>query len=254
MKNIKSIIILLLALVLIGCAAQKKGIDAYQGQTAKQIFATGKQKLVKADYTDAVDAFEALDALYPFGNYSEPGLLNLLYAYYMDSDYAAAAAVSDRYIHLYPSSKAVDYAYYMRGMSNFEKDFSWFSRHIYAKDPSQRDLSSMRAAFVDFNELIASYPKSKYVLDAQMRMIYIRDLLAKQEVQIAKFYMDYYFYVAAANRASYVVEHFQGSPQVKEALKVMIASYTKLGDTKQANDAVQVFRLNYPHDKLKLIK
>jgi len=249
MKAINFSIIFICALLITGCSSKPTGIDAYKGQSAKQIFTGGQQALKKKNYNKAIEHFEALDALYPFGAYSEPGLLNLVYSYYQNGDYDAAAAVAGRYVHLYPRSANADYAYYMKGMSNFEKNVTWLNK-IYVKDPAKRDLASFKQAFVDFNNLVTNFPNSKYASDARSRMIYIRDLLARHELQVAQFYMDHEAYVAAANRAGYIVKHFQGAPQVIDALKIMVKSYTELGDTKEANDAYRILKLNYPDVKL----
>jgi outer membrane protein assembly factor BamD len=245
MRFVKFITIFVFALLIVGCA-EEKGIDAYKGKDAKQIYDAGKLALSKKKYDIAVNNFEALEALYPFGEYAEPGELNLIYAYYMNSDLDSTAAVAGSYIHLYPRGANVDYAYYMRGLANFEKSRSWFNV-VYVKDPSQRDLSSMRESFVDFSELVADFPKSKYAPDAYKRMVYIRNLMANYELQTAQFYMDRKAYVAAANRASYIVVHFEGAPAIPAALKIMIKAYNELGATKQANDALKVLQTNYPN-------
>jgi outer membrane protein assembly factor BamD len=250
MKFINFTTVLVLVLLLFGCATESKSsIDAFKNQAAKQIYDGGMQALSKKNYDTAVQHFEALDTLYPFGEYAESGLINLVYAYYKNGDYAAAAAVAERYIHLYPTSSRVDYAYYLRAMANFEKDKTWIS-NIYARDPTTRDLSSLQTAFVDFNELVTQFPKSKYAYDARNRMLYIRNLIAGHELQVANFYLQHQAYVAAANRAAYIVEHFEGTPQVVEALKIMVKAYTALGDVKQANDALSVLRHSYPNVKI----
>jgi len=250
MRIINFITILILALVIAGCATETKGgIDAFKGQSAKQIYDGGMQALGKKNYDAAVKNFEALEALYPFGKYAEPGQLNLIYAYYKNGDYDAASAVAGRYIHLFPSSPNVPYAYYMRGMSNFDKNTSWLNK-IYVKDPALRDLSAFEQAYADFNELVNHYPNSRYAQDARTRLVYIRNLIARHELFVAQFYYDHEAYIAAANRANYIVAHFEGAPEVIDALKLMIKAYNKLGDTKSANDASRVLKLNYPNVKI----
>ncbi len=250
MKVINFITVLVLALLIVGCAAESRSsIDAFKNQTAKQIYESGVQALSKKNYDSAVQHFEALDTLYPFGEYAESGLINLVYAYYEGGDYAATAAVAERYIHLYPRSSRVDYAYYLRAMANFEKGKTWLD-NVYVKDPSARDLSSMQKAFVDFNELVTQFPRSKYAHDARNRMLYIRNLIAGHELQVANFYLQHQAYVAAANRAAYIVEHFEGAPQVIEALKIMVKAYSALGNVEQTNRALRVLKLNYPNVKI----
>lgn len=249
---LRSFIIVFLALLILGCSSNstpKGPLDEYKGLSAEQIFNRGKKALDTGDYEAAGKNFEALDALYPFGDYAQKGQLYVIYAYYKDGDKESTIASADRYIRLYPRDATVDYAYYMKGIAYFERNYTW-SRHIYQTDPAMRDLSSMREAFVDFNELITLYPNSKYAPDAQKRMIYIRNLIARHELQVAQYYLGRKSYVAAANRGAYIVKYFEGTPVVPEALKIMIKSYTELGATKQAEDAARVLKKSYPNEKI----
>lgn len=248
MKNFKLIIVFVCALLLVGCADQSDdtGIKAFQGQSAEQIFNGGQKAMNKKKYDEAINHFEALNTLYPFGAYSQQGQLDIIYAYYQNGDYDSAVAAADRYIHLYPRDKNVDYAYYMKGKSYFDKNVSWLSKHVYPIDPAQRDLTTFKQAFTVFDELVGYFPDSKYAPDARRRMIFIRNVLARHELQVAQFYMEHKAYVAAANRATNVVSHYQGTPYVPDALKIMIKAYTALGATKQAEDAARVLKLNYP--------
>jgi outer membrane protein assembly factor BamD len=247
---LRTIIISILALLIISCSstAPKSPLDVYKNKSAQQIFNDGKKALDEKDYETAGRNFEALDALYPFGDYAQKGQLYVIYAYYKDGDKESTIASADRYIRLYPRDPTVDYAYYMKGLANFERNKTWTS-HIYQVDPAMRDLSSMREAFVDFNELVTLYPDSRYVPDAQRRMIYIRNLIARHELQVAQYYLGRKAYVAAANRGAYIVKYFENTPAVPGALKVMIAAYTDLGATKQANDAARVLKTSYPNIK-----
>lgn len=245
MKIYRHIISSIIVLLLIGCATESAGpVDGFKGQSAEKIFNDAKKALAKKYYEDAIKGFEALDILYPFGKYARQGQIDIIYAYYKNGDMDTAIAAAGRYIHLYPANANVDYAYYLKGLANFDKTNSWVDI-IYKRDPSLRDLSSMREAFVDFNELLTRFPHSKYAPDARNRMIYIRNLLAKYELSIAEYYMRRNAYVAAVNRASYIVAHLQGTPQVKDALKIMIEGYTKLGATKEVAKAQRVFDMNF---------
>lgn len=252
MKIFNFIMLGLLVIVISSCAPKKPKDEfaAFRGLTDQQILINGEKLLAKGNYDEAVKNFEALDALYPFGKVAEQGQLDVVYAYYKNGDLDSTIAGADRYIHLYPRGKYADYAYYMKGLANFERSDTWMD-FLYTKDPSERDLSAMRDAFINFNDLIRLFPDSKYAPDAHKRMLYIRNTVAGHELKAAEFYLKRKVYVAAANRAGYVVQHFQGAPQVKPALKIMIKSYKALGATKQENDAVEVFKLNYPYDKIK---
>ena len=114
------------------------------------------------------------------------------------------------------------------------------------QDPSERDLSSMRDAYDDFHELTRRYPNSKYYLDSAQRMVHLRNNMAQYELHVADFYMRRGAFIAAANRAEYVVENFQRTPAVPEALVYMVRAYNRLGSEDLASDALRVLELNYP--------
>jgi outer membrane protein assembly factor BamD len=232
-------------LTLVACATKVSGPEVYKNYTAKQILAGGEKDLANHNYKEAIKHFEAIDALYPFDPEAQQGQLDVIYAYYKADDYASALAAADRYMRLYPAGKHTDYAYYMKGVVNFEKNRGWLQK-IYTKHSEELDLVSLQESFTDFETLIKSFPKSFYAKDAEKRMLHIRDLLAKRELQTANFYFERKAYVAAANRASYIVKHLEGAPQVEDALKIMIKSYRALGADKQENDALRILKLNFP--------
>lgn len=230
-----------------GCASTTSDPTlAFQNKSSTQIYDGGERALANGDYGQAIKSFEALDALYPFTAHTEQAQLDLIYAYYENDDTASAGATAERFIRLYPQSAHVDYAYYMRGLSHFDQDRGWFQR-IAPTDLSARDAGSMRQAFDDFSQLVRLYPNSVYTPDARQRMIYLRNMFAGYELHIAEFYFEKQAYVAAANRSNYVVQHFQGTPQVQDALGIMVRSYRKLGLRQLADQAQAVLQLNYPN-------
>lgn len=245
MNKIQKIIsVIFLAILLSACANSITGPEIFKNYSAKQILAGGEKELAKGDYKDSIKYFEAIDALYPFSPEAKQGDLDVIYAYYKAEDYAMALAAADRYTHLYPMDKHTDYAYYIKGMVNFDKDRTWLQK-IHTSHTAELDLVSPKEAFANFSVLIELFPNSQYAPDARKRMLYIRSLLAKHEIVIAKFYLARHAYIAAANRASDIVKNFKGAPQTKEALQIMVESYTALGLTKQANDAAKILKLNF---------
>lgn len=245
MNKIQKIIsVIFLTILLSACANSITGPEIFKNYSAKQILAGGEKELAKGDYKDSIKYFEAIDALYPFSPEAKQGDLDVIYAYYKAEDYAMALAAADRYTHLYPMDKHTDYAYYIKGMVNFDKDRTWLQK-IHTSHTAELDLVSPKEAFANFSALIELFPNSQYAPDARKRMLYIRSLLAKHEIVIAKFYLARHAYIAAANRASDIVKNFKGAPQTKEALQIMVESYTALGLTKQANDAAKILKLNF---------
>lgn len=231
------------------CASDTEtAADKFKGQNAKQIFMKGQQSLAKEGYKDAIKNFEGLDALYPFSPYEERAQLQLMYAYYMDQDYASSAATADRFIRLYPRSAHVDYAYYMKGMAHYQTNRGFASKY-FNLDLAQRDLSKSKLAFNDFATLIQLYPNSIYASNAKARMVNLRNLMALHEVEVANYYVNHDAYLAAINRANYVVKHYQTSPAVVPALALLVKSYRKLDMNDMAEQTLQVMGYNYPNSE-----
>lgn len=236
----------LMVLVINGCSSTTKSLEEqYKGQSANDLYNQAETALAKKSYLDAVKYFEALQTIYPFGEHAEQTQRDLMYAYYKSDDKISAAAAADRFIRMYPRSEYVDYAIYLRGLANFDQKRG-ILQNLFYTDLSQRDFGTMTQAFSDFKLLLERFPSSKYAADAYQRMVYLRNLFAKHELDVAKFYMRRKAYVAANNRASYIVEHLQGAPEVKQALIILVQANTALGLTKPAEDAKRVLALNYP--------
>lgn len=246
MKKIRLTFLLALLPLVTSCASTPQGADAYKGKSAQEIFTKGEKSLSKKHFKDAISCFEGFDALYPFDSRAEQAQLDVIYAYYKSNDPDSAVAAADRYIRLYPMSNNVAYVYYLRGVTNMERNISWIY-NAFPLDPAKRDLASMQQAFSDFHKLLEVYPDSTYCTDARKRMIYIRNLLSRHELQIAQFYLQRKAYIAAANRGSYIVQHLQGSSEIPEALAIMVKSYRALGENEPADDALRVLKMNYPN-------
>ncbi len=243
-------IIVIIAFALTLAACSNSGIThdplkEFKGQSAKQLFDKGEYALAKGSYSESIKYLEALDSIYPFGRYSQQTRLDLIYAYYRSDDYSSALAAADRYLHLYPRAKTADYALYMKGVIDMERGPGWLLRAIGA-DESQRDIGHLKAAFTDFNLLAVRYPFSRYTADAVVRMYYIRNKLAANELQVAQFYYDRDAFVASADRAGVVVQHYEGAPQVIDALAMMVKSYRELHLPRMAAQSLSVLAHNFP--------
>lgn len=220
--------------------------DAYKGESERSIFIKGKQDLRDNAYSDASKRFEALDVQYPYGEYTETSQLYIIYAYYMKEDYILASAAAERYIRNHPTSEHVDYAYYMRGISNYYQNMGLMERLLLV-DLATRDLKQIQKSYHDFNELVTRFPNSYYTPSAHQYMVFLRNVLANHQLHVAEYYYNRKAYLASANRASYLVAHYQGAPAVIPGLEIMIKSYRKLGLRKMEEDAYSVLKYNYPN-------
>jgi outer membrane protein assembly factor BamD len=239
----RAILIFLLAIGLSGCGIIGKDFDETEGWTAAELYNKAAREMDGNNHSRAIELYRKLETRYPFGRYAMQGQLDIAYAYYKSEQPEEAIAAADRFIKLYPQNPYVDYAYYLKGIVNYNRSVGFIDRFI-PTDQSQRDPGSALDAFEDFGELVRRFPDSRYAADARQRMLYLRSNLAKNEVHVARYYMRRGAYLAAANRAQYVIERFQRTSAVEEALEVMIDAYDRLGKEQLAADARRVLELN----------
>ena len=209
------------------------------------LYTEGVRSINISNWARAITIFQQLEAQFPFGQYAEQSQLELIYAYYRNSEPEAARAAADRFIRLYPDSESLDYAYYMKGMAYYSEDSRILGRYL-PTDPSKRDPGKARESFADFAQLLNIYPNSLYAGDARARMVYLKNLLAAYEVHVAEFYIKRQAYLSSLNRARYVVENYQGAPAVPRALEIMIEMYLRLGLNDLADASLEILKLNYP--------
>jgi outer membrane protein assembly factor BamD len=216
----------------------------YKGQSAKQLFTDASTALSKKDYAGSIKRLEALETMYPFNDYAEQAEINLIYAYYKKEDYPSAAATAERFIHLYPRAKRVDYAYYMKALSNYQQTRGSITSRI-SVDQSWRDSGTQAQAYSDFATLIQKFPESQYKANALQRMIYLRNMFAQSELNISKYYYVRRMYVAALERANYLIKTYPQATSVKEALSIVVHANEELGLAQAANDARTVYTATY---------
>lgn len=240
------ILMALMVSLLAGCKATDDEYAHYRHIEAAAIYQQGVYHISQGDYEAAAKDFEALEILYPFNPFAEQAHLNVIYAYYKAGDRASTMASADRYIRLYRGSHHLDYAYYMRAMANFHHERPVLHK-LFRLDRSQRDLTLARDSFRDFKIVTKRFGNSIYATDAQYHLILLHDILSRSEFFIANYYFRRGAFVAAANRASKLVNEFPQSPLTARALVIMVESYHHLHLPHKADEAMKVLALNYPH-------
>jgi outer membrane protein assembly factor BamD len=219
--------------------------DKYPDWDAKKFHDEASTAMESENYQKSIELYEALEARFPFGDYAAQTQLDIAYAYFKNNDPEASLAAAERFIKIHPRNPSVDYAYYLKGLVNFNRSIGFLDRFL-PTDASQRNPSNVKEAYDNFQELERRFPESKYVPDAKQRMIGLRNNLAMYEVHVARFYIRRKAYIAAANRASYVIKEYKRTPAVPYALQVMQSAYKKLGMNDLADDASRVYKENYP--------
>ena len=228
-----------------GCGLLPEVQDETAGWSAQKLYAEARDNLNSGNFERAVQLFETLEARYPFGRYAQQAQLEIAYAYYKDNEPISAIAALDRFIKLHPNHPNLDYALYLKGLVNFHDDPGLFG-NLVDQDPAERDPQAARESFAAFRELVTRFPNSKYTADATARMKFLVNALAMHEVHVARYYIKRQAWVAAANRASKVVETYPETPAVEEALAIMVMSYDRLNLTDLRDDAQRVLKLNFP--------
>ncbi len=241
----KYILILLFGLTLLGCSSNEELPDIAEDAGEQQIYDEAERYLRGDNYDLAVKSLELLESRYPFGKYAEQAQLELIYAHYNAYEHEAAVEAADRFIRLHPQHPNVDYAYYMKGLAAYSGNEDIFARFL-PTDPTKRDTSHAKEAFAEFSQLLARFPDSPYAADAKARMVYLRNLLARHELDVANYYLRRGAYLAAVNRGRFVVENFERTPAVADGLAIMAQGYIMLGMDELAQQSIQVLAANYP--------
>jgi outer membrane protein assembly factor BamD len=240
-----ALLLLVTSFVLSGCNSNAKE-ERYNNMSPNEIYQEGTKHVLKKRYAEAIEDFEALESRYPFGEFADKAQLGAIYAYYENEDYPSAVPAVERFLRMYPRHPNVDYAYYMKGLAHFSESQTFFADYL-PFDRADHDMSSAKKSMQSFYVLTTRFPNSIYTNDAKQRMIYLRNVMAQNELVAARFYMRKGAYLAAANRASNVITHFDQSPCMAEALAIMVEAYRKLELPQLANDSYRVLVLNYPN-------
>ena len=213
--------------------------------TAERLYREAREDIESGAYDRATKSLERVEGLAAGTLLAQQAQIDLAYAQWRANEKASALTTIERFIKLNPSSPALDYAMYLRGMINFNEDLGLLGV-LAGQKLSERDQRAARDAWQAFKQLVEQFPQSRYSADAKLRMNYILNSLAEYEVHVARYYFRRGAYVAAANRAQQAVSEYPQAPASEEALFLMMASYDKL-ELKPLRDAAErVLRQNHP--------
>jgi outer membrane protein assembly factor BamD len=234
------------AALLIGCATDLQ--DETVGWSAQRLYGEAKDAMSNKDWPRAIRYLEKLEARYPYGRFAQQAQLEIAYAHWKDNERASAVAAVDRFIKMYPNHANVDYAWYLKGLVNFNDQYGLMT-WLTSPDMSDRDPKSTRESFAAFKEVVTRFPESKYAPDATARMRYLINALAAHEVHVARYYMKRGAYLAAANRAQFAIRHYAQAPATEEAVFVLVLAYDRLGMNDLRDAADRVMRNNFPDSR-----
>ncbi len=237
-------LMLVMVVVATGCHRQKNK-NPEEGMPVEQLYQKAHTQMQTGNWAGAEGSFKRLIAQYPYGQYTEQAMIESAYAQYKAGKHDDAVSSIDRFIRTYPTHRNISYMYYLRGLSNSNRD-TVFLRRVWSLDPSRRDLSTPQQAYADFNIVAERYPNSRYAADARQRMIKLRNVFAQHELDNALYYLRRNAWVSAAGRATYLLETYPQSAYQYDAVAVLADAYTHLGNKPLADDARRVLELNDP--------
>lgn len=238
-------LVMLFGALFSGCSLLPELKDETGTWSVERIYQTGREAVNEGNYLRAIKMFESLESRYPYGPYAQQAVLQLAYANYKAGEMSAAVSAADRFIKQYPNHANVDYAYYVKGLANFNEDFG-FLTFLANQDLSERDPKTLRESYNAFRDLVAKFPESKYAADSTARMRFLVNALASGEVHVARYYYNRGAYVAAASRAQATVVTYPTAPVIEDALWVMVSAYDKLKLPDLRDDARRVLEKNFP--------
>lgn len=243
-RNLSILGIFILLLLVSSCSSNEEMPD--ERLVEKELYDQAQTRLKNGSFSTAILSLEALESRFPFGRYAEQAQAELIYAYYMNSQFEASQSAAERFINLHPRHSHTGYAFYMKGLAAFTDDSGLFSRY-FQSDLAKREVVMAQTSFGELSEFISRYPESKYVPHAKQRMIYLRNLLAEHEIYVADFYMKRGAYLAAIGRAKYVIENLPNTPQTPFALSILVEAYEILEYEELRKTSLEILNANYPN-------
>jgi len=249
-RSVAALLALSLALLVAGCGTWGSAKDDKKTWTAEQWYRAAKDELDAGNWGSAVKLYEQLESRFPYGKFAQQAQLDTAYAQYKEGETAQAVTTIDRFIKAYPNHQALDYALYLKALANFKEDLGPLATYIARQDLADRDPKAARESFEIFKDLVTRFPESRYVEDSRRRMEYLVDALARNELNVAYYYLRRGAWLAAANRAQGVVTRFPNAPARRQALDVMVEAYDRMGLVELRDGVKKVLAKNYPTDPL----
>jgi outer membrane protein assembly factor BamD len=240
----KIILTLCASIILAGCGPAKDEVDVTADWSVEKFYLEARAELDDGNYLTAIEYYETLESRFPFGKYAMQAQIAVAYAYYKFEEPDSAITALDRFIKLHPRHPAVDYAYYLKGLVNFERGGTILDV-IVTRDLSEFDRNLLLRAYNDFKLLTQRFPSSEYATDARKRMIFLRNELARSDFKIANYYASREAWVAVTGRTRFILLNYEGTDVIKRTLELQLKAYQKLGLEQLASDTQRIITLNF---------
>jgi outer membrane protein assembly factor BamD len=219
--------------------------DELSNRSAEELYNEAKSALQDSSYEGALRDFKTLQSRFPYSRYAQQAQLEIAYVHFKQNAPDATISAANRFIQQYPKNSHVDYAFYLKGLANFNADIGMFGE-AFGQDPTERDPKAAQDSFESFKDLISRFPNSKYAPDSRLRMQYLINALASYEIHVASYYLRRNAFISAINRANNVLTQFPNSTASKDALMILVQGYDALGMAALRTDSQRVLNLNFP--------
>ena len=218
----------------LGSDDDKKDAD-YVERPVEQIYDAAWARIQDHDWTEAAKQFDEVERQHPYSVWARRAMLMSAFCYYQANKYTDAISTADQYIQLHPGSHEIAYAFYLKAMSLYEQ----------ITDVG-RDQSDTEQALTALQDVVQRFPNTEYARDASLKVDLTLDHLAGKEMAVGRYYLLRGDYIGAINRFRTVVERYQKTPQIAEALERLTEAYYALGVFNEAQTAAAVLGANYP--------
>ncbi|GAB3449792.1 outer membrane protein assembly factor BamD [Insolitispirillum peregrinum] len=225
--------VLLGVALLAGCSGDKK--EEYVERPVGDLYNEAMDRLQKEDYKEAAKSFDEVERQHPYSRWASKAQLMAAYAYYEDTKFDDAIIALDRFIQLHPGNADAPYAYYLKALCYYEQ----------ISDVG-RDQKMTKLAMQSLEEVITRFPNTTYARDARLKIDLTRDHLAGKEMEVGRWYLRNKQYLAAINRFKVVVDGYQQTTHIPEALYRLVEAYTLVGLKGEARRIAAVLGHNYP--------
>ena len=200
-------------------------IEAYQ---------EGLRELKRGDALFAAKKFNEAEILFPQSDVAPRAALMAAYSYYSQNYYGDAIAELERFLRVYPNNYELSYAEYLLGLCYYEQIVD-----------EKKDLQSIENSKKIFSELIIKYPNTEFAIDAEFKLNLINDVLAAKEMYVGRYYFERKKWIAAINRFKYVIDVYETTIYVQEALHRLVEIYYILGLESEAKKYANLLGYNY---------
>ena len=242
MNFINHFILILLFLIFASCSKEKLNENVVKEKSLDgqvlEAYIEGLDSLRGGDVLFAAKKFNDAEMLFPQSEWAPKSALMAAYSYYSQDYLDDAIAELERFLKVYPLSKNTDYAIYLLATSHYEKIVD-----------EKKDLQSILLAKKNFNKIIKNFPNTEYALDSEFKIDLINDILASKEMYIGRYYFDRKKWVPAINRFRTIIDEYDTTIYVQEALHRLVEVHYIIGLNKEAEKYAQILGYNYKSSK-----